>query len=89
METGDNKKKKYKRMYDSKYKIPTVKKSAAEFSRSVTVKNAAASQQAAKEAKLQDKLIIFKRVTNSFTTLLMGLSSIAMILLYIYLFIKL
>ena len=52
METGDNKKKKYKRMYDSKYKIPSVKKSAAEFSRSVTVRNAAASQQAAKEAKL-------------------------------------
>jgi hypothetical protein len=35
MDTGDNKKKKYKRMYDSKYKIPTVKKNAAEFSKSM------------------------------------------------------
>ena len=43
METGD-KKKKYKRMYDSKYKIPTVKKAAAEFSRSVAVRNAASYQ---------------------------------------------
>ncbi len=43
METGDNKKKKFKRMYDSKYKIPTVKKAAAEFSRSVTIRSAAAS----------------------------------------------
>jgi hypothetical protein len=31
MDSGDNKKKKYKRMYDSKYKIPTIKKSVAEF----------------------------------------------------------
>jgi hypothetical protein len=41
MDTGDNKKKKYKRMYDSKYKIPAAKRSMAEFSKSVTIRTAA------------------------------------------------
>jgi hypothetical protein len=31
MDTGENKKKKYKRMYDSKYKIPAIKKTVSEF----------------------------------------------------------
>ena len=31
MDTGENKKKRYKRIYDSKYKIPALKKSVEEF----------------------------------------------------------
>lgn len=87
MDTGEHKKKKYKRMYDSKYKFPVMKKTVQEFKQ--TMNQGMSPEEAAERAKIQDKLLSYKRISNSFTTVLMGLSSIAMILLYIYIFIKL
>ena len=86
MDMGHSKKKTFKRVYDSKFKIPLSKKVAlpSGMNRQATVFRASAMMNAA--AKIQGEMLVYKRCANTFTTLLMGGSSICMILLYLYLF---
>lgn len=90
MDTGN--KKKYKRVYDSKYKIekkeghkpgnPLARTSLGPMSFHLSAEDI-------QKARLQKHMAIYKRCTNTFTTVLMGLSCVAMILLYLYNFSKL